>query len=153
MNDFMKFIAPKVWPTGNRTMFCYGDKKDDNSSSCIAKNSNPFGPYWKKFDVDFNKEIFFGYFNFKNDVDYIENTWMFKYSPKQYPVLAFSNAPATFPIVKENVPLQQYLKWSSEIELKAYEFLEKFNKLKAKMIGIHLRNGGDFVSIQVILKS
>lgn len=64
-----------------------------------------------------------------------------------YPVLAFSGAPGAFPVLEKNVQLQKYLKWSDAIEKKADDFIKSFKPDEnAKLIGIHLRNGVDFVS-------
>lgn len=67
MDDFMKHIAPEIWPKGKRTglinkiiqnknmlfilltiAFCYAFR---NGNDCAAKEGNPFGPYWDKFGI------------------------------------------------------------------------------------------------------
>lgn len=61
-------------------------------------------------------------------------------------VLAFTGAPATFPVQKENTVLHQYLVWSAKID----ELANKFRKEvlpPGGFIGIHLRNGIDWVRI------
>jgi peptide-O-fucosyltransferase len=72
------------------------------------------------------------------------NGWKQNYPPSKYPVLAFTGAPAEFPIEKENVKLQKYLKWSDQYESKANDFVKNVMN-NEKFIGLHLRNGHDFV--------
>lgn len=56
----------------------------------------------------------------------------------------FSGAPASFPVQNENKVLQKYLKWSEKYENKSNEFIKK-NMNGGGFIGIHLRNGQDWV--------
>ncbi|CAF0970316.1 unnamed protein product [Brachionus calyciflorus] len=143
MDDFMKYIAPKVWPKGNRTVFCYmgrGDSKD-----CSAKDGNPFGPYWNNFGIDFDNDVFYGPLGYDPTFGNHKVGWMTKYSPEKYPVLAFTGAPGAFPVLEKHVFLQKYLKWSDFIDSKAEEFINKLTGgSHEKFIGIHLRNGVDF---------
>ncbi|CAH2002162.1 unnamed protein product [Acanthoscelides obtectus] len=53
-------------------------------------------------------------------------------------------APASFPIQQKNRALQKYLKWSDDIEEKAIKFIKTYIP-KGAFIGIHLRNGIDWV--------
>ena len=41
-------------------------------------------------------------------------TWQDKYPASRFPVLAFTGAPAVFPVEKENVELQQYFQYNDE---------------------------------------
>lgn len=56
----------------------------------------------------------------------------------------FSGAPASFPVQKENLFLQRYLEWSDEVMKKARSFI-KNNMSGGGFVGIHLRNGQDWV--------
>jgi peptide-O-fucosyltransferase len=145
MNDFMEYIAPKVWPEGNRSIFCYGSRSN-TKRSCEAKEGNPFGPYWDKFDVNFDNDVFYGPLSYDTNFVENQNSWMVKYSGKNYPVLAFTGPPGSFPVDETNVYLHKYLKWSDDIDAKATQFLKRMNKKNEKSIGLHLRNGVDFVS-------
>lgn len=59
-------------------------------------------------------------------------------------MLAFTGAPASFPVQLENRDLHKYLKWSESIQKQARFFIQ--NKLpKGAFLGIHLRNGIDWV--------
>ena len=48
-------------------------------------------------------------------------------------------------LIEKDVPLQKFLKWSDSIEKNATDFIKKFLK-NEKFLGIHIRNGVDFVS-------
>lgn len=148
MNDFMDKIAPIVWPIGKRIVFCYSSRAGDNKPSCNAKEGNPFGPYWSKFNVDFDYDQFFGPLGF--DLQFGDDLikWKERYSSDEYPVLAFAGAPGSFPVAEKNVHLQKYLKWSDLMNNKAEKYLNEINKKDEKIIGIHLRNGIDFVSFK-----
>ena len=55
-------------------------------------------------------------------------------------------APAPFPMAEESVPLQKYLMWSDKIEEEVQQHIHTlFNG--EKFIGIHLRNGIDWVIV------
>ncbi|KAL7011802.1 hypothetical protein ACKWTF_014465 [Chironomus riparius] len=148
MEDFMEHLSDKVWPAGRRVSFCYSERKKldgTSSGSCNAKDGNPFFSFWDGFGIDFDKSEFFGplltYDVIHRGMDAI---WNEKYSSKKWPVLAFTGAPAAFPVQAENVHLHKYLKWSNEIEEKVKKFI--INLLpKGAFIGIHLRNGIDWI--------
>ncbi|XP_065576183.1 GDP-fucose protein O-fucosyltransferase 1-like [Artemia franciscana] len=143
MEDFMEQIAPTVWPPGNRTVFCYMPRGNPDSESCNAKEGNPFGPFWDTFDVDFNRSVFYGPLNYDVIHHNMGDAWRDKYSSEDYPVLAFTGAPASFPVQEENRRLHRYLEWSDDIDQRAEEFIR--NALpKGAFIGIHLRNGPDW---------
>ena len=72
-------------------------------------------------------------------------TMYFRYDPAHFPVLAFTGAPAQFPVQQHSVELQKYMKWSDNIASKRDEFIQA-NIGDGKFVGIHLRLGGDFVS-------
>ena len=70
--------------------------------------------------------------------------WRSKYPSAKWPVLAFTGAPASFPVQLENKKLQKYLQWNDEMVGKAKSFIKE--KLPpGAFIGIHLRNGIDWV--------
>lgn len=69
--------------------------------------------------------------------------WKDKYPPNKWPVLAFSGAPAAFPVQAENRHLHKYLKWTDTYETRADDFITSMPK--GAFIGIHLRNGIDWV--------
>lgn len=56
----------------------------------------------------------------------------------------FPGAPASFPVQLENRNLHKYLHWNDEILTKAKEFI-KTKLPRGAFIGIHLRNGIDWV--------
>lgn len=72
------------------------------------------------------------------------NQWKERYPPDKWPVLAFTGAPASFPVQLENLKLQKFLEWSTAIESKAYNFIRQ-TLPNGAFVGIHLRNGIDWV--------
>ena len=52
---FMHAVAPTAWPRGQRRGYCLRPNQDD--SSCNMKNGSPFGPFWDRFGVEFDKEL------------------------------------------------------------------------------------------------
>ena len=54
-------------------------------------------------------------------------------------------APGAFPVKESDQNLQQFMKWSRVIDTKANDFIKK-ELPEGPFVGIHLRNGVDFVS-------
>jgi len=69
-----------------------------------------------------------------------------RYPPSVYPVLAMRGAPASFPMQSEHRHLQRYLTFSRRIDDEAQQYIDKHFPQK-KFVGIHLRNGADWVSL------
>ena len=61
-----------------------------------------------------------------------------------FSVLAFTGAPASFPVQIENRKLHRHLQWSETIEKQARAYIKEKLPIGA-FIGIHLRNGIDWV--------
>ncbi|XP_055693381.1 GDP-fucose protein O-fucosyltransferase 1 [Lutzomyia longipalpis] len=147
MHEFMEKIGTAVWPEGKRIAFCYMARKALNGSetnSCNAKDGNPFGPFWDEFRVNFVDSVFYGPLNYDVHHGDVAEKWKEQYPAKRYPVLAFSGAPASFPVQQENVGLQRYLRFSTSLMEKAQEF-RKQHLPRGAFMGIHLRNGIDWV--------
>lgn len=130
MEEFMENIAPTVWPPATRISFCYMErmKLDGTSSvkSCNAKEGNPFFSFWDTFKIDFVESEFFGpALNYDVIHRGMDKLWNEKYNPKEWKVLAFTGAPAGFPVQQENLHLQKYLHWSEEIDKMAKSFITK----------------------------
>uniref|UniRef100_A0A1B6CCN0 GDP-fucose protein O-fucosyltransferase 1 n=1 Tax=Clastoptera arizonana TaxID=38151 RepID=A0A1B6CCN0_9HEMI len=142
MEKFMEELAPAIWPPEKRIVFCYNAR--GSGGGCSAKDGNPFGPFWDTFNVDFVDSEF--YFPLHYDVHHsdMKEKWNSKYTPEKWPVLAFTGAPASFPVQIENRDLHQFLKWNPEI-LQQVEMYIKNELPKGGFIGIHLRNGIDWV--------
>ena len=68
-----------------------------------------------------------------------------RYSGEEYPVMALRGAPAPYPMDPENWPLQKYLKFSRRILDEAEGYMDQ-NFKGQSFVGIHLRNGPDWVS-------
>ncbi|KAG8178334.1 hypothetical protein JTE90_029288 [Oedothorax gibbosus] len=141
MEYFMKHLADIVWPKGKRKVLCYSAR--GNSGGCNAKDGNPFGPFWDTFGVDFDESIFYQPLHY--DVHFGDTTkqWIERFPSDQFPVLAFTGAPATFPVREEDRPLHRYLVWSETIKKAAVNFISSM-KPRGPFVGIHLRNGQDW---------
>lgn len=144
METFMKELAPSIWPPGERIVFCYqarthGPKEND----CNAKDGNPFGPFWDTFDIEFDRSEFYSplFHDTKNLHDM--ERWKERYPPEKYPVLAFTGAPAHFPVEQHHTGLQKHVQWSDSINEKVDKFIEE-NIGTEQYLGIHLRLGSDF---------
>lgn len=148
MEDFMEHIADTVWPRHKRISFCYMERmKLDGSSSnsCNAKEGNPFFAFWDTFKIDFVESEFFGpTLNYDVIHGGMSKLWNERYKPDEWKVIAFTGSPAAFPVQEENLKLHKYLQWSNEIDKKADSFIKKFLP-KGAFIGIHLRNGIDWI--------
>lgn len=147
MEQFMTNLGNDIWPTDLRQSFCYMERKSLSGSTkkdCHAKEGNPFGPFWDEFKIDFIASEFFSPLNY--DTFHSHNMidkWQQKYPADSWPVLAFTGAPASFPVQEENLHLQKYLVWTNEMQSKATNWV-KTNLPKGAYIGIHLRNGIDW---------
>ncbi|XP_058835120.1 GDP-fucose protein O-fucosyltransferase 1 [Topomyia yanbarensis] len=148
MENFMTNLAPSLWPPGKRTSFCYMERmgfQGESDGGCNAKSGNPFGPFWNTFEIDFAGSEFFGpklnYDVYHHDM---ATKWNEKYPANKWHVIAFTGAPASFPIQIENRELHKYLKWSINIENAARDFI-RTSLPKGAFMGIHLRNGIDWV--------
>lgn len=148
MEVFMENLADRVWPPERRVSFCYMErmKLDGTSSnSCNAKEGNPFFSFWNTFKIDFVDSAFFGpALNYDVLHSGMDKLWNERYNPRDWRVIAFTGAPASFPVQEENLHLHKYLKWSDEIDSKANSFIKK-SLPKGAFIGIHLRNGIDWI--------
>ena len=67
-----------------------------------------------------------------------------RFPSDKYPVLALKGAPASFPMQRGDCNLQQYLQWSDYIQSEGNEYIQK-NFPGEKFVGLHLRNGADWV--------
>ncbi|KAJ8299894.1 hypothetical protein KUTeg_021413 [Tegillarca granosa] len=133
MEKFMKELAPTA-----REAFYKGGKKND----CNAKDGNPFGPFWDTFNIDFDRSEFYSPLYFDTTNPHELRRWKERYDPKKYPVLAFTGAPAAFPVQQQHVKLHTFLKWSDFIEKQADEFIK--DNINGVFVGIHLRRGSDW---------
>uniref|UniRef100_A0A182JU40 GDP-fucose protein O-fucosyltransferase 1 n=1 Tax=Anopheles christyi TaxID=43041 RepID=A0A182JU40_9DIPT len=149
MENFMNKLAPSLWPPEERISFCYTERMGLDGSTghgCNAKSGNPFGPFWDTFEVNFAKSEFFGP-KLNYDIHHGDNTarrWNERYPGDKWPVLAFTGAPAVFPVQQENLLLHRYLRWSVKYESEAKQFIRD-SLPRGAFIGIHLRNGIDWV--------
>ncbi|KAJ0181805.1 hypothetical protein K1T71_002527 [Dendrolimus kikuchii] len=144
METFMKDVAPDVWPRNKRISFCYTQRIGEIENNCNAKSGNPFGPFWDTFNIEFVGSEFYGPLNYDAHNNIMMEKWRKKYPYNKWPVLAFTGAPASFPVQKENLMLHRYLHWNDEVMGKARTFI-KNNMSGGGFVGIHLRNGQDWM--------
>lgn len=148
MEYFMEYLSETVWPKDQRVSFCYSERKKLDGTStndCNAKDGNPFFSFWDGFRIDFVASEFFGpILNFDVVHREMDQLWNKKYKPKDWPLLAFTGAPGSFPVQAENVHLQKYLQWSDDIDAKANKYIKNLLP-KGAFIGVHLRNGIDWI--------
>ena len=64
-------------------------------------------------------------------------------------MLALMGAPGAFPVQKNNWWLQKFMRWSVKIEKEAKQFIKHVLN-NEPFVGIHLRNGIDFVSSNLL---
>ncbi|XP_012266691.2 GDP-fucose protein O-fucosyltransferase 1 [Athalia rosae] len=141
MERFMNSLAPIVWPPSKRISFCYSIR--GITGSCNAKEGNPFGPFWDTFNVEFVSSEFYGPLHYDVHHSDMVYQWAKKYPPASWPVLAFTGAPASFPVQMENKKLQKCITWNDEIASQAKLFVKQ-HLPRGAYIGIHLRNGIDW---------
>lgn len=150
MADFMEELAPTIWPEDKRVSFCYMERKsmqnkgEKSKPGCHAKEGNPFGPFWDTFQIEFVESEFYGPLHFDVHYSNMAERWNERYPASKWPVIAFTGAPASFPVQKENRELHEYLKWSPKYREAALKFI-KGTLPKGSFLGIHLRNGIDWV--------
>lgn len=142
METFMQYLAPTIWPEGKRIVFCFTSRGE--TEDCNAKEGNPFAPFWNTFNVNFDRSEFYSPLHYDTHHYDTPSRWNERYPANTYPVLAFTGAPASFPVQKENRELQKYLTWSDSVNYKAHKFI-KDNLPVGTFVGIHLRNGIDWV--------
>lgn len=123
--------------------FCYSPRGKEGDS-CKAKDGNPFGPFWDTYNVDFVKSEFYGPLHYEMYHTDMKMQWRKRYSAVDWPVMAFTGAPASFPVQFENKKLQACLNWNNNMLDKAKNFIKK-TLPKGAFVGIHLRNGFDWV--------
>lgn len=120
-------------------------KDGDTTSvkSCNAKMGNPFGPFWDEFNIDFVASEFFGPLNYDVHHGMSVTQWQDRFPAYDFPVLAFTGAPGSFPVQRENAALQRYFRFSTAVTKAAKDFIAK-SVPRGAFIGIHLRNGIDW---------
>lgn len=123
--------------------FCYATR--GNTGSCNAKEGNPFGPFWDTYGVDFVGSEFYGPLHYDVYHTDIAQQWQKKYPSSSWPVLAFTGAPASFPVQAENRILAKCLHWNNNMLDRAKKFIKE-TLPRGGFVGIHLRNGIDWVS-------
>ncbi|CAH8529912.1 unnamed protein product [Schistosoma rodhaini] len=147
LENFMLNKAPVIWPATKRTALCFRPRSGPLFNDCNAKNGNPFKEFWDKFNVSFTSSSFY----FPLSTDDPKEEWDQLFPPETYPVLAFIGPPSSFPVRPENRVFHRYLEWNSHINLATEDFINRW--LNKPVVGVHLRNGGDFLNACSHLKS
>eukprot|EP00118_Oscarella_pearsei_P010477 m.64529 g.64529 ORF g.64529 m.64529 type:complete len:266 (+) comp35259_c0_seq4:572-1369(+) len=135
----MQYLAPQYWPPEKRVGFCWNFP----GRQCKMKDGNPFGPFWDGLGVDFVEELTY---QLDSDMDNPRAIaqWRERFPADQYPVLALKGAPAKYPVAASNRLIQKYLVWSDAIEEEVEKYVKE-NIPEGPFVGIHLRNGPDWV--------
>uniref|UniRef100_A0AAF5PLY2 GDP-fucose protein O-fucosyltransferase 1 n=1 Tax=Wuchereria bancrofti TaxID=6293 RepID=A0AAF5PLY2_WUCBA len=152
MREFIKKIAPDVWPLSERKAFCWQPRQSiydrKKPSGCHAKEGNPFGPFWDYSNISFVGDVYyasdFSEAHFIDSVS-VRTKWEKKFPVDRYPVLSFISAPVAFPARTDHHHLQRYLRWSEPIMTEANKFIAE--SLERPFIGIHLRNDIDWKNL------
>lgn len=173
MADFMRDEAPEIWPPERRLSLCYTERTalrlsnakstvssaeptragsstaaaELDSEGCNAKDGNPFGPFWDSFGIDFASSRYYKPLSYDLPVgnhwtSALVADWKQRFGPDT-PVLAFTGAPAAFPVQAHNVELQRYLRWTDARTAAAREYIRTALP-RGAFLGIHLRNGADW---------
>ncbi|TNN19491.1 GDP-fucose protein O-fucosyltransferase 1 isoform 2 [Schistosoma japonicum] len=137
--NFMLNKAPLLWPTTKRTAICFRPRPGPLNNDCNAKDGNPFKEFWDTFNVSFTDSSFY----FPLSADDPKEEWDRLFPPNIYPVLAFVGPPSSFPVRPENRIFHRYLEWNSHINVVTESFISRW--LEKPIVGVHLRNGEDFV--------
>jgi peptide-O-fucosyltransferase len=143
MEDFFNRLAERVWPPGKRLAFCYTARRGPEPESCNAKDGNPFGPFWDAFGVTFDDSVAYGPLSYDVHHQGASEDWRHHFPADEYPVLAFTGAPASFPVQEDNLPLQKFLVFNAFWEALARNWVRQ-NMPPGPFIGVHLRNGLDW---------
>ena len=139
MDTFMQELAPVVWTVQQRMSWCYSARPGDNDQSCNAKHGNPFKPFWDSFSVEFVMSEMYAPLNFNTNTDNAAR-WRDQYPVSQYPVLAMTGAPASFPVHSDHVSLQSHVQWSEMMKSRAQTWIRRvLGDVNTPYIGIHLR--------------
>ncbi|VDK77012.1 unnamed protein product [Litomosoides sigmodontis] len=159
MRDFIKEIAPNIWPLNKRRAFCWQPRQSIYDAKkpfgCHAKEGNPFAAFWDYSNISFVGDVYyasdFPEAHFVN-LATVQKKWDEKFPVDRYPVLSFVSAPAAFPAEANNHHLQRYLHWSKEVITEASKYVAE--SLEKPFIGIHLRNDVDWENLcQMVYKN
>ncbi|KXJ14782.1 GDP-fucose protein O-fucosyltransferase 1 [Exaiptasia diaphana] len=140
LEDFLRELAPKYWPVGNRKGYCW--LPPGSGADCKMKDGNPFYQFWDELGVNFDDSIVFN-IGFTVEDSYVLEEWQNQFPPSLHPVIAFKGAPAPYPVKEANRKLHQYLVWSTKLLSQAKE-LQSTVLPNGSYVGIHLRNGVDW---------
>lgn len=67
------------------SVFCYSarthyvDKKTSDEPTCAAKDGNPFGAFWDTFEVEFDKNVFYGPLTYDSYNPHEIQRWLKRY--------------------------------------------------------------------------
>ncbi|CAH8841619.1 unnamed protein product [Trichobilharzia szidati] len=144
--DFMINLAPVVWPTDRRKVICWQPRSGPLVNDCNAKNGNPFKAFWDRFNVNFTGSTFYSPLSVESSKEQWDNLF-----PKEmYPVLAFVGPISAFPVNPKNRLYHRYLEWSDRINTLINQYIDQ--SLIKPIVGVHLRNGIDFLNACSYLK-
>ena len=143
-----EFMGPggagrRLWPPEERAAYCYAARQGRQEGSCNAKEGSPFGPFWDHFNISFPRSELYGPLHYDTHHGDMAAAWSAAYPAASYPVLAFTGAPAAFPVQAENVGLQRFVVWREEWVGRARAWVRE-HLPAGPFLGVHLRNGADW---------
>ncbi|XP_014679703.1 PREDICTED: GDP-fucose protein O-fucosyltransferase 1-like [Priapulus caudatus] len=133
-DDFMRQVAPLVWPPEKRVGMCYVRNHGDD---CKMVHGQPFGSFWRALGIEFVREIPYTFTYHATDA------FNATFPPSRYPILALKGAPASYPVNAGHRDLQRHLVWSDEMAAEGRaHVLRLFGG--HRFVGVHLRNNYDW---------
>ena len=132
-----------MWPPETRAAFCYSARQGKEESSCNAKEGSPFGPFWDHFNISFPRSELYSPLHYDTHHGPTTAQWRSRFPASSHPVLAFTGAPAAFPVQEQNVRLQRYVVWREDWRQEGRDWARD-NLPQGPYVGVHLRNGLDW---------
>ncbi|CAJ0560410.1 unnamed protein product, partial [Mesorhabditis spiculigera] len=163
MGDFKRNIAPEIWPKEKRQALCWSPRESfyqkGSPPGVSQRRATHLGLSgimleWSLYLMlimeilrytNFSISDIFHQGGYDLTVSGSRKAWSSNYPSAEYPVLAFTGAPAAFPSRRKDWETQKYLRWNTKILQKARSFINQ--TLTRPFVGIHLRNNVDWNSV------
>ncbi|XP_033645478.1 GDP-fucose protein O-fucosyltransferase 1-like [Asterias rubens] len=144
MDVFLKVLAPRYWPPGQRRGYLYQFMPDDtdcNKAGC-----------WGDLDpsIEFDECFLHKLNTFRTDIAdensilVARHIWNSKFPVEEHPVITIDKATPAFPINPGNRKIQEFVKWNEHFMSIGRSYINATFGSNT-WVGLHLRNGGDWV--------